>query len=303
MLSPEQILINDSINYKELISWAENFDSHRSLDALAAALFVGDSDPGARLMAMFTAYFDASGTPEQPFIVVAGYIANLWQWRMFESSWNGLHADAGLNIPFHMSEFQAAVATPERYAKQSNARADYVEIAKDAPKATEFFKRLCICQLTMVNCAVSCAVPMSTYNNVSSLLDLRKVVPPYAFAARLCLQAVHEWQTKFQVQGVEYIFEEGDFEQGKFTELMTTEGLPIPIYKKKKDFAGLQAADQYAWEELFNLKQELYNSPVLRNSFRLLLESIPSIRIEATMASLIKMCEVKGIDPRTGVRK
>ena len=146
---------------------------------------------------------------------------------------------------------------------------------------------------------------MSVYDGVSSLLDLRAVVSPYAVAARTCIHMIQTWEKEFEVsEPVEYIFEEGDFEQGKFTDLMVDEGWQVPIYKKKKDFAGLQGADQYAWEELFHLKQELYNQNlVLRNSFKLLLEGIPKIRREITTASLIKLCEHKRIDPRTGVRK
>jgi hypothetical protein len=178
-------------------------------------------------------------------------------------------------------------------------------VARPRVKATQFFNHLCTAQLTIVNCALSCAVPMSVYDGVSSLLDLRAVVSPYAVAARTCIHMIQTWEKEFEVsEPVEYIFEEGDFEQGKFTDLMVDEGWQVPIYKKKKDFAGLQGADQYAWEELFHLKQELYNQNlVLRNSFKLLLEGIPKIRREITTASLIKLCEHKRIDPRTGVRK
>ena len=257
-------------------------------------------------MAKFSAYFDASGTPDsQPFVVVAGYIANYYQWRLFEINWKLIHDQYGVDLPFHMVDFQAATSNLERYQKQSNARKDYVELAKDESKAIEFFKRICVAQLSVVNCAISCTVPMSTYNNVSSLLDLRTVVPPYAMAARICIHALHNWEREFDIsEPVEYIFEEGDFEQGKFTELMVDEGWPKPIYKKKKDFAGLQGADQYAWEELFYLKQDLQSqNPLFRNSFKLLLEGIPKIRREVTTAGLIKVCELKGIDPRTGVRQ
>jgi hypothetical protein len=77
-------------------------------------------------MAMFTAYFDASGNAEQSasFIVVAGYIANVLQWRSLEIMWDNIHKEAGVNKPFHMSEFMAAATNPIRYAAQKNARPD-----------------------------------------------------------------------------------------------------------------------------------------------------------------------------------
>jgi hypothetical protein len=277
-----------------------------AFDRLAATLFVGTRNPEIRLMAKMTAYFDASGSPDsQPFVVVAGYIANFYQWRVFENSWKAIHSDYGAILPFHMAEFQAATSNLERYQSQRNARQDYIDLAKDKVKATDFFKRICIAQLTIVNCGFSCSVPMSIYNNISSLLDLRTVIPPYALAARTCIHMIHRWEREFNIsEPVEYIFEEGDFEQGKFTELMIDEGCPPPIYKKKRDSAGLQGADQFAWEEFFSLKQELQNSnPMVRNSFKVLLEGIPTIRREITTESLIKLCELRGIDPKTGVKK
>lgn len=257
-------------------------------------------------MAMFTAYFDASGNPnDQPFVIVSGYIANSFQWRMFEQTWASMHADHRVNLPFHMVEFQAATSNIERYSKQRNAREDYVNLAKDRNKANEFFKKICIAQLTMINCAVSCVVRMAVYNNVSSLLNLREVVPPYALAARTCMERIHKWEQEFEIEErVECVFEAGDFEQGKFTDLMIDEGMAPPIYKNKEDFAGLQAVDQYCWEELFYLKKELQNQNLEpRKSLKLLLNGIPKLHIEPTTISLIKLCEAKGIDPRTGIKR
>src|SRR5438477_2270500 len=165
----------------DLCQWAGLFDGRiRPIDRLAAAIFVNSKNPEARLMAMFTGYFDASGTPNDPFVVVSGYIANFLQWRMLENMWEAIHNEHDVLMPFHMTDFMAATAAPERYAKQSNARADYVAIAQDMKKAADFFKNLCIAQQSVVNCGVSCIVKMSIYNEVSSLLDLRKVIPPYA---------------------------------------------------------------------------------------------------------------------------
>ena len=55
---------------------------------------------------------------------------------------------------------------------------------------------------------------------------------------------------------VEMVFEEGDLGQGEFSRPMVGEGQPLPSYKKKNDFCGLQAADQYAWELARRLKDE-----------------------------------------------
>jgi len=146
---------------------------------------------------------------------------------------------------------------------------------------------------------------MSIYEEISSLLDLRKVIPPYALAARTCHAEVHIWEQQFSIQEpVECIFERGDLEQDKFTELVLNEGGDPPIYKNKKDFAGLQAADHYAWEQFWYMKKAKTGIPFpARESFKSLLNFIPCIHREVNRESLIHICEQKGIDPRTGVKK
>jgi hypothetical protein len=134
-------------------------------------------------MTVFTAYFDASGNPhDQPFIVVSGYIANLYSWRQLEEDWSQLHTLYCVDPPFHMAEFVAALNNP-KYKTQKNARADYVEIAKDPERANGFLGQLSLRQSIYVSCGVSCIVTMDIYKGVSSLLELRDVVPPYALAA------------------------------------------------------------------------------------------------------------------------
>ena len=97
-------------------------------------------------MAMFTAYFDASGDAlRQPYVVVSGYIANYLQWRYFEDIWTQTHDAHGVKIPFHMAEFMSALGNP-KYALQASARADYVNIAKDPQRANSFLRQLCLTQ-------------------------------------------------------------------------------------------------------------------------------------------------------------
>jgi Protein of unknown function (DUF3800) len=279
----------------------------RPIDRLAASLFVNSPYPGGRLMALFTAYFDASGNGlDQPFMVVSGYIANYIQWKFFEDSWTRVHDDHRVKKPFHMAEFMSALNNPN-YQKQANARSDYLNIAKDIDKAKAFIFNLSCVEACMVNCVISCIVPMAVYNGVSSHLDLRTVIPPYALAARMCIERVRQWEKHFSVtHPVECIFEEGDFEQGKFTDLMVDEGNDMPIYKGKNDYAGLQGSDHYAWEVHSYLKA---NSPIIDPSWNTpmviplqVLSTIPTMHIQPTQQTLIHLCESRGINPKTGVK-
>ena len=292
-----------AVQFGDVLEWAENFDLSHPFGRLAANIFVNYDNPGARLVGMFTAYFDASGTPDSPYLIVAGYVANVYQWQVFESSWKSIHERFGVEVPFHMADFIAATANPERYAAQKNARQDYVEIAKKPKEAKEFFRSVCIAEFMLANCGFSCIINMAIYNEISSLLDLRKVVPPYALGARSCIAAVHKWEDDYSIQNpVEIIFERGDLEQDKFRKLVLDEGGPEPIFRKKSEYAGLQAADHYAWEQLFySKKQKTGQHLPARESFKFLLNLIPKVHTEVNREGLIKLCHSKGINPLTGI--
>lgn len=255
-------------------------------------------------MAMFTAFFDASGDGvREPFVIVSGYIANFVQWHLFETTWKSVHDKYGVSPPFHAADLVAAMTNPA-YKKQTNARQDYVLLATEPEKATQFIREISLAEASLVNCAVTSIVRMSTYEQVSSLLDLRKMVPPYALAARSCIELVRKWEGEFQIpEPVECIFEEGDFEQGKFTNLMVDEGMAQPIYKKKGDYAGLQGADHYAWERAFFMKRVAGTDLPARLPFQIQLGSIPKLHIESTITNLIGVCHMKNIDPKAEVRR
>lgn len=285
-----------------LEEWIESFpfENPRPVDRLAAALFVNCRNPQERLMAMFSAYFDASGDANnQPRIVVSGYIANYGQWKLIEEAWNKAHSDFGLDRPFHMSEFVSALENP-KYKLQKNARRDYVAIAQSPEEAFRFLRVLTNIQMCGVVCGISAIIDMRIYEEVNSVLDLRSVIPPYALGARMCIAKVRSWEKTFQASSqVECIFEEGDFEQGKFTDLMVEEGEPCPIYKKKGDFAGLEAADMYAWEQASFLRKHDNSSQMdARKEFGMMIHAIPKLHGHAPIETLINLCHAKGIDNR-----
>jgi hypothetical protein len=85
---------------------------------------------------------------------------------------------------------------------------------------------------------------------------------------------------------------------------MVDEGETRPIYKKKKDFAGLQAADYYAWQQFLVLKKHRTDpSYIPRDEVSFLIWGIPKLHVTPDLNTLIRLCHAKGIDPRTGVKK
>jgi hypothetical protein len=250
-------------------------------------------------MAFFTAFFDASGDARnQPVVIVAGFIANLQQWGLLDHLWKRAHSEAGVSLPFHMSDLISACTNP-KYAKQDNARADYVRLAENPKEVEMFIKHLATAMLTCAHCGISSVVPLELYQEANSLLDLRQLVPPYALAARMAIEKLHQWENHFTIgEPAEYIFESGDLEQEKFTHLMIVEGQQVPIYKPKKDFCGLQAADLYAWEQFNAFNKHTREDYAPRESGSRLIWGIPKLTVTTTLDRLIYLCEKKGIKPR-----
>jgi len=249
-------------------------------------------------MVMFTACFDGSGQRSDKFMVVSGYVANFQQWKMLETCWKDLHSEYGVDLPFHMADFSAACGDPDRYAKQKKFRADYVRLARDTKSAMEFLHKLAIIQVAAMHCGISCIIPMEIYNDVSTLLPLDEVVPPYALGARMCIERLRQWKEMFAIcEPVEYVFEYGDFGQAKFTELMEVEGEQTPIYKHKDEFIGLQAADYYSWQQFLVLKKHLADSAYIpRDEVSMLIWGIPK-------PSVITSKAANGCHFKTGQRK
>ena len=251
-------------------------------------------------MGFFTAFFDASGnSADQPYVVVAGYIGNWCQWQYLENQWRDIHKEYGVNIPFHAADFVDSQQNPERYAKQKNARPDYVALATTPGAGKIFLRKLSVVQVALTSCGISSVIPLRIYDELDSV-DLQTRIPPYALGARMCIARVREWERQFQIrQPVECIFELGDFGQGQFSSLMVDEGADIPIYKKKQDYAGLQAADHYAWEQAFFLKRELQGrqSPE-RADFIAQLYMIPHLHGTHDAESLLKVCQLHAIEAK-----
>ncbi len=267
---------------------------------LGASLFVNSAFPEGRMMAFFTGFFDASGnSADQPYVAVAGYIANWCQWRFLENHWRDIHKEYAINVPFHAADFVASQENPDRYAKQKNAREDYVALAKIPGAGRICLRKLCVAQLSLVSCGISSVIPLKIYDQIDSD-ELQERIPPFALGARMCNGLVRKWEKAFQIpQPVECIFDKGDFGNGQYSHLMREEGENDPIFRNSEEYAGLQAADHYAWEQTFFLKRELQGrqSPE-RADFIAQLHMIPHIHGTHNAASLLDVCRLHGIEAR-----
>jgi hypothetical protein len=274
----------------DVFEWAENFQVGSALDRLVAAIFVGSSNLGAQLMAIFTAYFDAGGHPsDQPFVVVSGYVANSLQWQVLNGNWLETHRRFDVPIPFHATDFMHGTKPYDKWEKGGK-------------EANAFLTSLCLAQQLSMLVSISCIVDMGDFRGMNEVLQLDTILPAFALGARFCVELLEIWQRNHEIDcPIECIFEDGDFGRGKFIDLMRVEHMPPPIFKDKKDFPGLQAADHLAWEQGNQLKRERKAGESLpfNESFSRLL-SIPHIHRMTTLATLLDIAEKKGVPIRRG---
>jgi hypothetical protein len=263
-------------------------DANNQLECLASAIYPSGSE--GHLMAQlsaYTAYFDASGHPsDQPFVVVAGYVANIHQWKFFNRMWESIHKEYDIALPFHATDFYAR-------AKQY----EHLPEGNETGKPHDFITSLATAQQIYTLLHVSCVVDMGVYNDIADVFLIQTMVPAFALGARVCVALIQDWQKSFGVEHpIECVFEDGDFGKGKFIDLMRVERMPAPIFKDKGNFPGLQAADHIAWESSSHLKRERKaGGPVPRTHPFMQQLAIPHIHIQATLANLLDLCERKGI--------
>ena len=82
-------------------------------------------------VAMFSAHFDESGTPDDTHVVltVAGFVSSVDKWVRFGPAWKKLLAEAGLpdGTIFHMNWFARNLPPFEQFAGQSKRKATFME--------------------------------------------------------------------------------------------------------------------------------------------------------------------------------
>src|SRR5579872_862695 len=215
-------------------------------------------------LAMFDieAYWDDSGTHDgAPVAVAACYIADAVQWNEFVRNWNEAREEEGFDV-FHMADF---MAKPERGIKP------YCDWSKE--KKRHVFFRLASIINTRIRHGIAFGVPVSCFERCAPE-HLKSELAPDAFtyAVQTVMAMISEWYAKFgRGKGVQYIFE-SRAGAGKISQLWDVmrerpdgarqfgghpevpEGL---LFRNKRDFKPLQAADILAWNAYHYLSPQI----------------------------------------------
>jgi len=185
------------------------------------------------VMAEFVLYLDDGGHPDdQPFLVVAGYVASEAQWLAFEPEWRNALARFNLGTEFHMTDFMA-----ER-RKYSAIKLDQI-----------LFTLASIIKRNTAHLFVA-AVALAAYKRVNEEFTLEECHgAPYAITSRTLARNLNIWQAANLVaeDSLLIFVEEGTKHYGDLEQVFKRDQLPHPARVAKK-VPQVQPADILAWE-------------------------------------------------------
>lgn len=231
------------------------------------------SNQRGKTIAMFSAYFDESGTDEKsPVIVVAGWLANDKEWIKLSNKWQAVLAKYDLPY-FRMSKWQARQGPYKTMTEK-----DWKQLIE---RLTAIIKK-------HTSIGIFGAFHRATYDEVLREIYGKnyktKFVKPYGVCAMRCMDTLRRWMKSKSLDGpLAYVFEAGARYSGEFFESYKAaqkgsrfkQSYPGGIsFYDKRVMLPLQAADILAYEMYRELKNSIEGYP---NPRREVLEDLRSV--------------------------
>ena len=254
-----------------------------ALQHLAMALWMRGWSKG--MMAIVTAYFDASGAPDTAVLSVGGLISTAEKWIVFSECWQEI-LDAFEVSALHMKDF-------------AHSRGEFASWRLDEPKRRRFLSGLIRVIQDHVEHTVASAVMMKSYNDVDQRYCLSEFMRPYTLVASTCVGAVGPWarSASYDPNAIAYIFEKGDTDQSDLQRCWEKESPDMqisPVFFKKRDkhpnpavcaaIRPFEAADLIAYEnhraniKLEGKEAETVYLDELRKPLQMLLMNLPGAK-------------------------
>jgi hypothetical protein len=228
------------------------------------------------VMTEFAAYLDDSGHPDdQPYVIVAGFLASESQWLSFEGKWNEKLAKHGIDGPLHMKHLGGYHLSR---LKREHLLSDLALVIRQH-----------------VEVGFSCGVDMEAYKELNHRFALEECLgAPYALAARGFADKLNGWLTgkTSSLDRVLIFVEEGTKHYGDLEEVFKRDKLPAP-HKVPKSIAAVQPADLLGWET-FNMVRTNRIDKTMKSlghkvaSYSLILRE-----------NLVEMCEKQNVPARS----
>jgi hypothetical protein len=199
-------------------------------------------------MALFSAYFDESGThQDSPVMVILGLIATNEQWKHLKREWDELLIQFELLPPFHMKEYAHSTGQFKAW--------------KGAPIRDRFLSRIVGIILRRVQYSVAVSLSMPDYNKVIAPNPKASLFfgSPYAMCIYQTLFLLDLWWKKLphERDKIPCIFDSGHPKSSEVSRIvrkysshpnMEKKALESVSFVPDDDHPPLQAADLVAWE-------------------------------------------------------
>lgn len=267
---------------------------------LASAIWP-NHDPKRDHLALFTAYFDASGHPDAkdpaPALFVSGLVARMQKWARFERHWLGMLAEHSITPPFHMTDFEAG-------------RGQYAAWRGDAERREAFRFRAIDVINRHTNKAFSVGIVVPDLRRMFEQFEVPDDLPrqPYPWCAMKACDYVARWALNRQRAGKQrgddrfrFVFEYGDKHQGLFTNAFRAAYHNVPLFDTKAGAVPLQACDFVAWEHrnwLARRSAKPGSRPPRPSAVRLVRLLAPDSSSFSTLETLSGHCEQSGYPRR-----
>lgn len=244
-------------------------------------------------MAMYSAYFDASGHPnQQTVLTVAGFVSTVKKWSRFDVEWNAILKAEGVAW-FHMTDFvssQGEFAVGWRGATQ---------------RRKPFIDRLAECLKRNVNKSFRTTVILDDYHTANKNFQVEeRLGRPYTLCCLMCVHTLRRWAKRKGASGkLLYYFEDGDKDKGDFEQFHKTDYTVAPEFLDKTEAVAFQAADFAGWKIRSSVQTALKNDHTLEKGYDLLrsvemLKRIPKDAGVVNLETLARYCDLYKVPRR-----
>ncbi len=188
-------------------------------------------------MAVFRAYFDASGNKrEQRILTVAGFVGRVTKWEKFEKEWAAILAKEKVRS-MHMTDFASSQGEFKNWKGQTDRRRNFIS------ELGECIKR-------NTNKGFASSVILNDYDDVNAKFRLAEFAgQPFTLCMRACLGGLARWAKKKRINIGELLIavERGDLDQGELIRIAQRDGFKITALPKDAAKA-FEAGDIAAWK-------------------------------------------------------
>jgi hypothetical protein len=213
-------------------------------------------------MAIFSAYFDASGNKRKDAMAFAGFVSTVDKWDRFAKEWTAILSSYHVKS-LHMTGFASSREGFESWKGKTKSR-------------RKFISALVGCIKRNTHKGFSSGLYIEDYRQINGQFSLAESIgQPYPFCGFTCLGGLKRWALKKRINLDEMLVlvEDGDEDQERLLTIARTEGFHIERASKAAAVA-FQAADLVGWKTRTALQDALRIRPKTDDEAEKILSSL-----------------------------